>query len=294
MEPNGEILWEVAMTGGTSATGDSKLAYYNGPRVNSNGNGALTILPTFFYSFDQNDSRRDVTCAPYDVNLDGTIAPRTLQTMVDGKFRRDWITPAPSPTSTQQYFGLNWPMIRYSDVLLMFAEAENELNNGPTAAAINAFEQVRKRAFGTNPIGTTPSDYAGFFNALMKERSFELCGEGIRKYDLIRWNLLATKLAETKANLTAMAASQPPYNNLPTTMYYKTNSTSLIWLSSLYAPAPASPPAGSTSVSWVGSGITTTITAIYAVGFTPNKNELLPLATSVVDSNPNLGQNNGF
>ena len=35
--------------------------------------------------------------------------------MVDGKFRRDWITPAPSPTSTQQYFGLNWPLIRYSD-----------------------------------------------------------------------------------------------------------------------------------------------------------------------------------
>jgi hypothetical protein len=295
MEPNGEILWEVAMTGGSSATGDSKLGYYNGPRVGGNGNGALTILPTFFYLFDQNDSRRDVTCAPYDVNADGTIAPRSLATMVDGKFRRDWITnPAPAPTSTQQYFGLNWPMIRYSDVLLMFAEAENELNNGPTPAAIDAFEQVRKRAFGANSIGTTPSDYSGFFDALMKERSFELCGEGTRKYDLIRWNKLATKLEETKAKLTAMAASQPPYNSLPTTMYYKSNSTTLIWLNSLYTPAPASPPAGSSSITWVGSGITTTILSSYAIGFTANKNELLPLATSVVDSNPNLFQNNGF
>jgi hypothetical protein len=168
------------------------------------------------------------------------------------------------------------------------------LNNGPTPAAIDAFEQVRKRAFGANPIGTTPSDYTGFFSALMKERSFELCGEGNRKYDLIRWNLLATKLAETKANLAAMAASQPPYDKYPTTMYYKTNSTSLVWLNSLYTPAPGTAPAGSASVAWVGSGITTTILSSFAIGFTPNKNELLPLATSVVDSNPNLSQNNGF
>jgi len=293
MEPNGEILWEIAMTGGSSATGDSKLGYYNGPRVNSNGNGALTILPTYFYSFDANDTRRDVTCAPYDVNLDGTVTARTLVTMVDGKFRRDWITnPAPSPTSTQQYFGLNWPMIRYADVLLMYAEADNEVNGAPSAAAITAFEQVRKRAFGASSIGTTPSDYAGFFNAVVKERSFELGGEGIRKYDLIRWNLLGTKLAETKTNLAAMAASQPPYNNLPTTMYYKSASTSVIWLSSLNSPAPTSAPAGSTSIAWVGPGITTTILTYYAVSFTPGKSELLPIATSVIDSNPSLSQNN--
>lgn len=296
LEPNGEIIWEIGMGGGSSATGDSKLGYYNGPRVNSNGNGALTILPTYFYAFDPNDSRRDVTCAPYDVNLDGTVTARTLVTMVDGKFRRDWITnPAPSPTSTQQYFGLNWPLLRYSDVLLMFAEAENELNNGPTAAAIDAFEQVRKRAFGAKPIGTTPSDYIGFYNAIVKERWFEFGGEGIRKYDLIRWNLLGQKLNETKANLTAMAAGTAPYNNLPATMYYQTGATSIKWLTSLTAPAPPTPPANSTSVTWMSSsGITSTLLTYYAAYFTPNKNELLPLHTSVIDSNPNLSQNNGF
>lgn len=293
MEPNGEVIWEVAMTGGSSATGDSKLGYYNGPRVAGNGNGALTILPTYFYSFDSNDSRREVTCAPYDVNADGTVAARTLVTMVDGKFRRDWITnPAPAPTSTQQYFGLNWPLIRYSDVLLMFAEADNELNNGPSASAIDAFEQVRKRAFNGNAIGTTPSDYNGFFTALTNERLLEFGGEGIRKYDLIRWNLLSQKLTETKAKLAAMAASQPPYDNLPTTMYYKSNSTSVIWLNPLNSKTPATPPAGSTAVAWVGSTITTTILTYYAAYFTPNKNELLPIGTSVIDSNPNLTQNN--
>ncbi|GHN02322.1 starch-binding protein [Cytophagales bacterium WSM2-2] len=293
LEPNGEILWEVAMTGGSSATGDSKFAYYNGPRVAGNGNGALTILPTYFYSFDVNDTRRDVTCAPYDVNLDGTIAARTAATIVDGKFRRDWITnPTPSPTSTQQYFGLNWPMIRFSDVLLMYAEADNEINGAPSGAAIIAFEQVRKRAFGNASIGTTPADYNGFFNAIVNERSWELGGEGIRKYDLIRWNMLGQKIADTKAKLTLMYQSLPPYNNYPTTMYYKTNSASLIWLNPLNQPTPAVQPAGSTSVSWIGASINTTILQFYAVAFTPGKNELLPIATSVLNSNPNLTQNN--
>jgi hypothetical protein len=308
MDPFGEVLWEVAMTGGSSATGDSKLAYYNGPRVNGNGNGALTILPTYFYLFDPNDKRRDVTCAPYDVNLDNTFAPRPLVTMVDGKFRRDWITnPSPSPTSIQQYFALNWPMIRYSDVLLMFAEAENEINNGPTAAGIAAFEKVRTRAFGLNPIGTTPLTYTGFFDAIVKERSLEFGGEGLRKYDLIRWNMLASKLAATKVSLAAMAARTPPYDVLPRTMYYQTNSTTttgLIWLNpnSFYGPEPGAAPAGSTAVVWLPNPpalpalppITSTILTYYAISFTPNKSELLPFATSVVDSNPSLTQNFGF
>ncbi len=42
---------------------------------------------------------------------------------------------------------VNWPILRYSDVLLMYAEAENYLNNGPTEAAKAAYEQVRLRAF---------------------------------------------------------------------------------------------------------------------------------------------------
>ena len=321
LEPNGEVIWEVGMTGGNSATGDSKLGYYNGPIVGMTpsttnpgtssggfGNGALTILPTYFYSFDANDTRRDVTCAPYNVNLDGTIVARPLQSIVDGKFRRDWITnPAPSNTSSQQYFGLNWPLIRYSDVLLMYAEADNETNGAPSGTAIGAFEQVRKRAFGSASIGTTPADYNGFFNALVRERSLEFGGEGIRKYDLIRWNMLGQKLQETKDKLLAMATGQPPYDKLPQTMYFKSNSTSLIWLNPLDQPTPVTPPAGSYSVSWskagpiVSPGVFTdsnnppvynTILQFFAFYFTPGKNELLPIATSVLNSNPNLTQNN--
>jgi len=68
--------------------------------------------------------------------------------MVDGKYRRDWVTnPSIAPGSAQQYLGLKWQIIRYSDVLLMFAEAENELN-GPTPAAYEAVNMVIRRAHG--------------------------------------------------------------------------------------------------------------------------------------------------
>jgi hypothetical protein len=84
-------------------------------------------------------------------------------------------------------------MLRYSDVLLMFAEAENEIN-GPTQAAYNAVNMVRRRGFG-KPVNTpdTLADLpAGlgefdFMNAIRKERFCEFAYEGLRKHDLLRW-----------------------------------------------------------------------------------------------------------
>src|SRR5690606_13821839 len=104
----------------------------------------------------------------------------------------------------------------------------------PTAAAKTAFEQVRLRAYGGNAglIGTTPGDKAGFFDAIVKERALELGGEGIRKYDLIRWNMLEQKLDETKATLLAMANRNAPYNDLPDYMFYKNDSPTLQWIGS--------------------------------------------------------------
>lgn len=305
IDPAGEVMFEVAMTGGSSSSGDSKLGYYNGPLYSTMsgttttnlGNAALTILPTYFYTFDSTDTRRDVTCAPYNNFSDGTKRGRALQSMVDGKFRRDWITNPAVLTSQAQYFGLNWPLIRFSDVLLMYAEADNELGNGPSAAAKSAFEEVRTRAYGGNAslIGTTPTAYADFFNAIVKERQLEFGGEGIRKYDLIRWNLLAQKLADTKTALTALANRQGPYTNLPVTMYWKTGSADLVWASSYYKPSPfTSTPAGYTSVAWAGTAVTTTINTYYAIGFATGKSELLPIPQASLDANPLLKQDYGY
>lgn len=325
-DPDGELMFQASAFGLTGAE-DTKLGYYNGPRVNNLGNSSVNPLPTYFYLFDSTDQRRDVTIAQYYTLVNGTKTGQIASNMNDGKYRRDWVTnPVISPTSAVQYLGLKWQILRYSDVLLMYAEAENELN-GPTASAYNAINMVRRRGFG-KPI-TTPNatvDLAGlskttFFMALVRERSLELGGEGIRKYDLIRWNLLATAIAYTKDNLlrmgtpTVTALVDPTYMaglpsycktlTLPIAMYYNTGTTSDdnniggLWRNSLYKTAPTTTPSGTTKVNWLtaanitASGTTSPL-GRFATGFTTGKSELLPLPQPALDANFNLKQNPGY
>ncbi|MGI8637210.1 MAG: RagB/SusD family nutrient uptake outer membrane protein, partial [Segetibacter sp.] len=318
-DPNGELMFQASGIGQGGAE-DTKLGYYNGPRVNNLGNSSVNPLPTYLYLFDSTDTRRDVTIAPYNVAADGqTKIGQTITALNDGKYRRDWISnPAIAPANQVQYFSLKWQILRYSDVLLMFAEAENEIN-GPTAAAYNAVNMVRRRGFG-KPIATadatvdlTPGlSKAQFFEALVRERSLELGGEGVRKYDLIRWNLIATAITETRANLVKMStatgtisvtymAGPPAYAaniaNLPVSMYYRTTSAadnSGIWFNSYYKPAPTATPSGTTKLAWISAAINTTANARFATGFVANKSELLPIPQNARDANPNLSQNPGY
>ena len=307
-DPQGELMFQASGIGGVAAA-DTKLAYYNGPTVNNLGNKSINVLPTYFYAFDSTDLRRDVTCAVYNVAADGvTKIGQAITAICDGKYRRDWITnPSYAPTNAIQYFGLKWQVIRYSDVLLMYAEAENELN-GPTATAYTAVNQVRRRGYG-KAIGTADATVdlpAGlskttFFDAIVKERSLELGGEGVRKFDLIRWNLLAKKISDTKAALLAMSTLSAPYNTLPVSMYYRTTSVSDdnsfsggLWVNSFYKTAPTSTPVGTTRVTWLSAAINTTALSRYATGFTTGKSELLPLPQPARDANINLTQNPGY
>jgi starch-binding outer membrane protein, SusD/RagB family len=250
-DPQGELMFQASAIGSTGAE-DTKLGYYNGPTVNALGNKSINILPTYFYLFDSADLRRDVTCAPYNVIADGiTKTGQAITAICDGKYRRDWITsPVIAPTNAVQYFGLKWQILRYADALLMFAEAENEIN-GPTAAAYNAINQVRRRGYG-KPIDVPNPliDYSGlskssFFDAIVKERSLELGGEGVRKFDLIRWNLLATKINSTKASLLSMSSNAGSFASLPAAMYFYTGSAAddkALWANSFYSYAPFTDP----------------------------------------------------
>ena len=105
------------------------------------------------------------------------------------------------------FTSINFPILRYSDILLMHAEAcigginGTETANDKAVASLNA---VRKRA-GLD-------DYSGslahndFFEEIVDERLRELCFEGLRKQDLIRWNLLEKKLAESNSAIKASNA----------------------------------------------------------------------------------------
>jgi starch-binding outer membrane protein, SusD/RagB family len=323
-DPDGELMFQASAIGLTG-TEDTKLGYYNGPTVNGLGNKSINIMPNYFYLFDSTDLRRDVTCAPYNVGANGSVKiGQAITAICDGKYRRDWVTnPTIAPTNAVQYLGLKWQILRYADVVLMFAEAENEIN-GPTAAAYNAINMVRRRGYG-KPMTTANAtiDLVGlsktdFFKAIVKERSLELGGEGVRKYDLIRWNLLATALAETKTNLTNMSSLVPLIDPsymlgfpsyckttvLPTKMYYITNTISDdnningLWKNSLYKTAPTATPTGTTSVVWLSTAIATAGTTSplgrFATNFVTGKSELLPLPQPAREANFNLTQNPGY
>lgn len=107
-----------------------------------------------------------------------------------GKWKRDYETYLPK----QRDWGpTNFPILRYADVLLMASEAENEVN-GPLNA-VKYINQVRSRAkadtvrFATNQIS--------FRNYLREERARELCFEGLRKFDLIRWGIFVDRMKLT-------------------------------------------------------------------------------------------------
>jgi len=228
-DPFGEILFEVG-AGGGNGNSDSRMGNYDGPNLGNDsrygaGGGGIIMLPNYFYAFDSVDLRRDVTITWYQVlqNAKNVKSMKRLGELNTGKYRRDWRVPLLPGTVLN--VGYNWAMIRFSDVLLMYAEAVNEINGAPTAEAITAFEEVRKRAYKGNEglMGTTPIDKAGFFNAVMNERYLEFGHEGIRKYDLLRWNMLATKLAEARDKIQKIRDAAAPYSNVPDSVYWKNN-----------------------------------------------------------------------
>ena len=323
-DPHGELMFQVTAIG-RSAAADAKVGFNSGPTVvdlatqtGATGTASVFILPTFFYYFDSTDLRRDVSTAAYNDTLaaDGVTfykRGQPITNIFDGKYRRDWLNPPLARGSyLNNYTGYKWQILRYSDVLLMFAEAENELN-GPTAAAVTAVRAVNLRGHGgtyTTETPVIPTDKDGFFKFLVKERALELSGEGIRKFDLIRWNLLATAIAETKANLIKMGAFQtmtvptymappPSYvlntSTLPRFLYFRSRSSAdeltfgggLI-INSLYKPATSSTaPAGTYSIAWVSAGISTgSGTGVtlnhYVNAFQTGKSELLPIPQDAI------------
>ena len=157
--------------------------------VNAVGGGWENMLPTedFLNMFEPGDLRRDIS---YVTELNGNTleSPRTPGAgPITGKYLNvDGDAPKGNNGSQNTY------VIRYSDVLLMRAEAENELN-GPTNA-YTFINQVRERA-GLPALSGLDKD--AFRTALRKERATELSFEGIRKYDLLRWGVFVETIRNT-------------------------------------------------------------------------------------------------
>ncbi|WP_421828669.1 RagB/SusD family nutrient uptake outer membrane protein [Larkinella sp.] len=145
------------------------------------GGGSYQATDAHEASYLPGDYRKQVTIIREKKLANGTVVQSRTGAFADKYW--DW-----TPCGNSQARN-NFMVIRYADVLLMYAEALNELN-GPTADAFAAINQVRARA--RNGVATAvPRDLAGltkeqFRDVVLQERSWELCFEGHRRWDLLR------------------------------------------------------------------------------------------------------------
>lgn len=196
-----------------------------------NSSGKMKVTAPLLYSYDKKDTRRDITCANFEIKQDGS---NTIESMIKNapfgmyvgkwdarKMNNTWLQNNLKATA-KHTTGINPVKMRYAQVLLYYAECMNELAGNPDAnyegsangmTARQALEAVHTRAFNKDDkndakayVNNIASDKDAFFNALVQENMWEFAGEGIRKYDLIRWNLLVEKINEFKQTYLAELA----------------------------------------------------------------------------------------
>ncbi len=229
---NQESLWEIAFEPNNGQKDNAGYwATYNGPLVDAPdaGSGAANqnffgranaffiVLPYWGDFYDDNDVRRDVNFVDYvyrwvkkdKAQVKMSVCQEISKNMYryPGKWRREWMAPGfVDPNHT----GVNYCPLRYADVVLMAAEAYNEINDTPKAWEL--LNDVRARAHATEinssnyaslmkapkvydlPFNSDGDEAGKFRTALYWERAFETAYEGQRKFDLIRWGVLGDAL----------------------------------------------------------------------------------------------------
>lgn len=325
-----ENLFEVAL--GVNRSGE--LGYAIGVRINGsssrygkkgNSSGKVKMTAPLFWSYDHKDQRRDITCAPYTLKeTDGVMKESFDKNAPFGiycgkwdirKMSEEWRQAALGSTE-KVCTGINFITLRYSQVLLMYAEVMNELNGNPDAttggvnglSARDALGMVHERAFADANkadakayVAGISSDKDAFFNAIVDENAWEFAGECVRKYELERWNLLSKKIDQFKADY------QAQINEYPAKLYYKTIKTATdekIDMNSVCWYEVPENTAGYESVTWWGAEVTDKdqknlkgkLPFISSYLNTTVKNRyLFPIATSsIADSQGKLSNSYGY
>jgi len=205
-----ESLWEVEFYGnglGIYASSAGYVGSNNGIRNYDDFElgYTFTYLNTTAYTYNvyntNNDLRRTWNVASFYYEGNPAVEKNWTTTRVfdryPGKFRRAYEILLPKHRSRTP---TNYPLLRYSDVLLMYAEALNETNQMPTPAAYDAINRVRRRGYGKDQtiadgtIDLTGYNYSSFFSEIKKERTRELAFENLRKGDLVRWGDFLTRM----------------------------------------------------------------------------------------------------
>ncbi|HWB91066.1 MAG TPA: RagB/SusD family nutrient uptake outer membrane protein [Puia sp.] len=199
-----ESLFQLGnIQGGTPATTSEYTYAFGRPSDGGSANaaptktfGSLRIIPTVYYGeYENGDKRRDVSVAVTGSNGDGnekmlSFVPGNKSTGGIATNKWDENRMSPPYTVAQRNSGMDWPVLRLADVILMLAEVKAEL--GESGDAITLVNQIRERAFGNARHDISGLSGDPLKDAVLEERKLELLGEGTRRWDLI----LSGKMAE--------------------------------------------------------------------------------------------------
>lgn len=206
-ENSSESVWEIQAHIGANGS-DNYFSWYaiaqgvRGAGEWDLGWGWNTPTSDLVNAFETGDTRKNATIL-YSGQTDGVYG-KVLPSF-PGIPRQYWnkkVYPDPAmqvTTGSRQGGWINQRIIRYADVLLMAAEAANEVGGAPNAALAQSYiEQLRSRA-RNGATGVLPTvvftDQAQMRTAIQNERRYELAMEGERFYDLVRWGLAPTVLS---------------------------------------------------------------------------------------------------
>ncbi len=286
----GESLYEV----GFKLGGSSELAYSNGVRFLKSTStygfttgGTIASTPAYYYSFHPEDTRRDLTVVYYcydDPSIVGVAGNKTgvsrkiytniydwLINKWNQKMGDDALHSTTYNAGKKIGTGINFPLMRYSDVLLMFAEATYHASGSATTAAKEALWEVRHRAIPTLTRGQFDAYVNGkdFQLAIEDERMWEFGGEGMRKFDLFRWGKLVQAIQEMRS-VNGRIVDEWEYDfefptradgrarAIPKTLYYKYDSNVEDFASiNIDYDLPAPPDATYLTSEWIYKGLQT-------------------------------------
>ena len=327
-----ENLFEIPM--GRNVTGE--LGYTVGVRMNGvtteygygNSSGKLKLTAPLLYSYDKNDLRRDITIAAFEIKQDGK---NTIESLLGNapfglycakwdcrKMSNEWLQENLKATA-KHMTGVNPVKMRYSQVLLYYAECLNELA-GPEGSyqgdagitALQALALVHNRAFSeasiaNNYMNNVPRTKEGFFEALVQENAWEFAGEGYRKWDLIRWNLLVDRINAFKLTyLNDLQSGKYPdklYFNYSDAEQTKIDMNSVTWYSLPSNPDDYAGSVDGFGKSAVGTGkdkqvdtnLPTISSGLVGEGVVVKNRYLMPIASTTISaSNGKLHNSYGY
>lgn len=201
---NREIIFAVRFN--KSVPGEGHGAWFSVGNLSDDTNQTASLLN----AFEPGDKRKDmITYQQADNNL--YLIKKLFDTR-DG--------------STRQ-LGNDQILLRYADVLLMYAEALNEIaySNSQNSEQIKALNQIRQRAGVSDLEITSMPDKESFRRAILRERQREFPYEGHRWFDLVRMGYAEEVMAQNGIIIQDYQLVYP----IPQTAIERTNNTSLVW-----------------------------------------------------------------